>query len=47
MKFLKWLLAIIVVLVLAFFLFGKSYLREQTKKNSPEKTIAKMDWTLR
>ena len=38
MKFLKWLLAIIVVLVLAFFLFGKSYLREQTKKNSPEKT---------
>jgi len=38
MKFLKWLLVVIVVLVLAFFLFGKSYLTEQTKKNSPEKT---------
>ncbi|MCM4173770.1 DUF2911 domain-containing protein [Arenibacter sp. TNZ] len=38
MKFLKWLLVVIVVLILAFFLFGKSYLREQTKKNSPEKT---------
>ncbi|MBU2904416.1 MULTISPECIES: DUF2911 domain-containing protein [Arenibacter] len=38
MKFLKWLLVVIVVLALAFFLFGKSYLTEQTKKNSPEKT---------
>jgi hypothetical protein len=38
MKFLKWFIIIIAVLVLAFFLFGKSYLREQTKKNSPEKT---------
>ena len=39
MKFLKWLLIVIVVLVLAFFLFGKSYLKEQTKKISPEKTV--------
>ncbi|MCM4168792.1 hypothetical protein KCTC52924_02485 [Arenibacter antarcticus] len=38
MKFLKWLLILIVVLVLGFFLGGKSYLIEQTKKNSPEKT---------
>ena len=38
MKFLKWLLIAVVVLVLAFFLFGKSYLTEQTKKNSPQKT---------
>ncbi|MBC8768971.1 DUF2911 domain-containing protein [Arenibacter sp. BSSL-BM3] len=38
MKFLKWLVIVVVVLVLAFFLFGKSYLTEQTKKNSPEKT---------
>lgn len=38
MKFLKWLLLIIVVLVLAFFLGGKSYLMQQTKKFSPEKT---------
>ena len=38
MKFLKWLLVVIVALVLAFFLFGKSYLKEQTKKISPEKT---------
>ena len=38
MKFLKWLLIVVVVLVLAFFLFGKSYLTEQTKKNSPEQT---------
>ena len=38
MKFLKWLLVIVVVLILAFFLFGKSYLTEHTKKNSPEKT---------
>ena len=38
MKFLKWLLIVILVLVLAFFLFGKSYLKEQTKKISPEIT---------
>ncbi|GGW33666.1 DUF2911 domain-containing protein [Arenibacter certesii] len=38
MKFLKWLLIIIAVIALAFFLGGKSYLKEQTKKNSPEKT---------
>jgi|SRR5690606_8345919 len=38
MKFLKWFLAVIVVLALAFFLFGRPYLKEQTKKISPEKT---------
>ena len=38
MKFLKWILLVIAVLVLAFFLGGKSYLREQTKKHSPERT---------
>lgn len=37
MKFLKWLLLLIAILVLAFFLGGKSYLTEQTKKNSPER----------
>lgn len=38
MKFIKWFLIVISVLVLAFFLGGKSFLREQTKKNSPEKS---------
>ena len=38
MKFIKWLLIVLSVLVLAFFLGGKSFLREQTKKNSPEKS---------
>ncbi|MCK0190725.1 DUF2911 domain-containing protein [Arenibacter sp. F20364] len=38
MKFLKWFLAVVVVLILAFFFFGRPYLMEQTKKNSPEKT---------
>ncbi len=39
MKFLKWLLVIIVVLVALFFFVGKPYMLKQTKKKSPEKTI--------
>ncbi|SHI46397.1 Protein of unknown function [Arenibacter nanhaiticus] len=38
MKILKWIIGILVILLLAFFLGGKSYLKEQTKKNSPERT---------
>lgn len=37
MKFLKWLLILIVVLAALFFTVGKPYLREQTKKHSPER----------
>ena len=46
MKFLKWFLAVIVVLALAFFLFGRPYLKEQTKKISPEKRppMVRMEW---
>ena len=38
MKFLKWLLIVLVVLIALFFTVGKPYLQEQTKKHSPEKT---------
>ena len=37
MKRLKWIGAILVVLLLAGYFFGMPYLREQTKKNSPER----------
>lgn len=37
MKLLKRIGIILVVLVALFFIVGKSYLREQTKKHSPEK----------
>ncbi|MGB5555348.1 MAG: DUF2911 domain-containing protein [Flavobacteriaceae bacterium] len=37
MKFLKWLLIVVVVLAVLFFTVGQSYMREQTKKHSPEK----------
>ncbi|MCJ7467357.1 MAG: DUF2911 domain-containing protein, partial [Maribacter sp.] len=38
MKFIKWLLVVLVVLAVLFFTVGTPYLREQTKKNSPQKT---------
>ena len=38
MKILKWVLVVVVVLGLLGFFFGMPYMREQTKKNSPEKT---------
>jgi len=37
MKFLKWLVIVLVVLAALFFTVGKPYLQEQTKKHSPEK----------
>ena len=37
MKLLKWLLIVVVVLAALFYTVGKPYLREQTKKHSPEK----------
>ncbi len=37
MKFLKWLIIVLVVLAALFFTVGKPYLQEQTKKHSPEK----------
>ena len=38
-KFLKWTGGIIVVLGLFMYFFGFSYLKEQTKKNSPQQTV--------
>jgi len=38
MKILKWILGILIVLALLFYFVGMPYLKEQTKKNSPEKT---------
>ncbi len=38
MKILKWIIGIVAVLLLLFFFIGMPYLREQTKKHSPEKT---------
>lgn len=38
MKFLKKLLIIIVALAALFYFFGMPYIKEQTKKHSPEKT---------
>jgi hypothetical protein len=38
MKVLKWIVIIVVVLLLAFYFIGMPYLREQTKKHSPEVT---------
>ncbi len=37
MKFLKWFLIVFAVLALLFYFVGAPYLKEQTKKNSPEK----------
>ena len=39
MKILKWLLIVLIVLVALFFTVGQPYLKGQTKKNSPEKTV--------
>ncbi|WP_445381691.1 DUF2911 domain-containing protein [Robiginitalea sp. IMCC43444] len=38
MKTLKWVLGIILAFLLLFYFVGMPYLREQTKKHSPEKT---------
>ncbi len=38
MKFLKWFFAIIAVIALLFYFIAMPYLREETKKNSPQKT---------
>ncbi|MEJ1223424.1 DUF2911 domain-containing protein [Sediminicola sp. 1XM1-17] len=38
MKMLKWILIVLVVLGVLFYFVGQPYLKEQTKKNSPEKT---------
>lgn len=38
MKILKWVVGILVVLALLFYFVGMPYLKQQTKKNSPEKT---------
>lgn len=40
MKILKWILIILAALLLLFYFVGMPYLREQTKKHSPEKTAA-------
>lgn len=39
MKFLKWILIALTVLGLLFYFVGWPYMKEQTKKNSPEKTV--------
>ncbi len=38
MKVLKWLVIVVVVLLLGFYFIGMPFLREQTKKHSPDKT---------
>ncbi len=38
MKILKWILLVLAALLLLFWFVGMPYLREQTKKHSPEKT---------
>ena len=38
MKILKWILIVLAALILLFFFVGMPYLREQTKKHSPETT---------
>ena len=38
MKILKWILAVLVVVIVLFIFVGMPYLKEQTKKNSPERT---------
>lgn len=38
MKVLKWLLIIVLVIGVLFYFIGQPFLKEQTKKNSPEKT---------
>ncbi len=38
MKILKWILGILAALLLLFYFVGMPYLREQTKKHSPERT---------
>jgi hypothetical protein len=38
MKVLKWIVIIVAVLLLSFYFIGMPYLREQTKKHSPEIT---------
>ncbi|ALM07565.1 hypothetical protein SB49_06940 [Sediminicola sp. YIK13] len=37
MKALKWILIVVIVLVALFYFVGQPFLKEQTKKNSPEK----------
>lgn len=37
MKKLKWIFIVVLVLVALFYFVGQPYLKEQTKKNSPEK----------
>ncbi|MDB2606364.1 DUF2911 domain-containing protein [Zobellia sp.] len=39
MKFLKWILAVFVVLSLLLFFVARPYMQKQTKKHSPEKTV--------
>ncbi len=40
MKILKWVLIVLAALLLLFIFVGMPYLREQTKKHSPERTAA-------
>ncbi|MET6990178.1 DUF2911 domain-containing protein [Sediminicola arcticus] len=40
MKVLKWILIIVIVIGPLFYFVGQPYLKEQTKKNSPEKIAA-------
>ncbi len=40
MKVLRWILAVFVAIALLFVFVGMPYLREQTKKNSPQKVVS-------
>ena len=51
MKVLKWILIVLAALALLFYFVAMPYLKEQTKKNSPQKTVVYtengMDLTLK
>lgn len=51
MKILKWILIVLAALALLFYFVAMPYLKEQTKKNSPQKTVVYtengMDLTLK
>lgn len=51
MKVLKWILIILAAIVVLFYFVAMPYLKEQTKKNSPQKTVVYtengMDLTLK
>lgn len=46
MKVLKWILIVVLIIGALFYFVGQPYLKEQTKKNSPEKTATYKDGSM-